>query len=146
MTEEFYDAGDGIAFEGDVEAKIPEVLPKPFKWAALVMPAQPKKQSRGGIELPQEVLDNQGHLQFVGRVVALGPLAFRSRKLCAGIVDHIRVLFGKPVAGAPQVGDWVMYGRYTGLRFEFNGTRLIMMNDDEMLADPVDPRHIRVYV
>ena len=143
---EFYDAGDGVEWANDVGVKVPKVLPRPFKWAVLVMPVQPKQKSKGGIELPQEVLDNQGQLQVVGKVAALGPLAFRSRKLCAGLLDVLRVWFGLTIAGAPKVGDWVMYGRYTGMRFEFNGTRLIMVNDDELLADPIEPQNVRVYV
>lgn len=146
MSDEFYDAGDGVDFANDVGAKIPEVLPKPFKWDVLVMPVQPKPMSKGGLALPQEVMDNQSHLQVIGRIVAVGPLAFKSFKLCAGIPDILRVLFGFRIAGAPKVGDWVMYGRYTGMRFEFNGTRLVLMNDDTLLADPVEPQNVRVYV
>lgn len=146
MTEEFYDPGDGVAVECDTNAEIPDVLPKPFKWAVLLMPVQSKPMTKGGLALPQEVLDNQEQLQFVGRVAALGPLAFKSYKLCAGLWDRIRVFFGFRIAGAPKIGQWVMYGRYTGLRFEFNKTRLIMANDDELLADPVEPHHVRVYV
>lgn len=145
MTE-YYDAGDGVDWANDSEAKIPAVLPRPFKWAVLVMPIQPKPMSKGGIELPQEVLDNQGHLQFVGKVAAVGPLAFRSFKLCSGLVDWLRVLCGLTIAGAPKVGDWVMFGRYTGLRFEFDDGRFIMMNDDELLGDPVKPQSIRIYI
>lgn len=145
MTE-YYDAGDGIEWANDIGTKVPDVLPRPFKWAVLVMPVQPKVMSKGGIELPKEVLDNQGHLQVVGKLIAIGPVAFKSPKLCAGIIDRLRVLFGLRVSGAPKIGDWVIYGRYTGMRFEFNGTRIIMMNDDELLGDPVEPQNIRVYV
>ena len=43
------------------------MLPRPFKWAVLVMPIQPKSMSKGGIELPQEVLDNQDTFSLSAR-------------------------------------------------------------------------------
>ena len=147
MTE-YYDAGDGadLGWANDEEVKIPEGLPKPFMWRILVMPVQPKTTTRSGIVLALETQNNEGHLQFVGKVAAVGPLAFRSWKLCAGIVDQLRVLCGLPIAGAPKVGDWVVHGRYTGQRCEFKGARLIMMNDDEVLAKCDNPANFKVYV
>ena len=130
----------------DEDSAIPEGLPTPRLWRILVMPVQRKAMSAGGIALPRSVMDSEDHLQFVGRVAALGPLAFKSRKMCAGIVDYLRVLFGMRVADAPKVGDWVAHGRYTGQRCEFKGARLIMMNDDELLADTDGPAGFRVYV
>ena len=146
MTEQFYDAGDGIEWANDSEAKIPAGLPSPFMWRILVMPVQPKTQTKSGIVLAIQTQDAQGHLQFVGKIAAIGPLAFRSFKLCSGVMDYLRVLCGMRIAAAPKVGDWVVHGRYTGQRCEFKGSKLIMMNDDEVLAKCDSPADFRVYV
>lgn len=145
MTDEF-NPGKIQEWANDEEAKIPEGLPKPFMWRILVMPVQPRQVSKGGIVLALSTQNTEGHLQFIGKVAAVGPLAFRSRKLCAGIKDILRVLIGKTVAAAPKVGDWVVHGRYTGQRCEFKNTRLIMMNDDEVLAKCESPADFRVYL
>lgn len=130
----------------DEDAKIPENLPAPFMWRILVMPVQPRQVSKGGIVLARVTQDAESHLQFVGKIAAVGPLAFRSWKLCSGIGDFIRVLMGKTIAAAPKVGDWVVHGRYTGQRCEFKNTRLIMMNDDEVLAKCASPQDFKVYL
>ena len=39
-----------------------------------------------------------------------------------------------------------MFGRYTGLRFEFDGGRFIMMNDDELLATGEAAEHKDLYM
>lgn len=142
MTDEL----DGNEWANDEDAKIPEGLPNPFMWRILVMPVQPRKVTKSGIILAPSTQDAEGHLQFVGKVAAVGPLAFRSWKLCSGLEDYLRVLMGKTIAAAPKVGDWVVHGRYTGQRCEFRGARLIMMNDDEVLAKCESPQDFKVYV
>lgn len=145
MSDEF-DPGDGIEWANDEEAKIPEGLPEPFMWRILVMPVQPRTTTKSGIVLAIETQNAEGHLQFVGRVAAVGPLAFRSFKLCSGIADFLRVMCGMQIAAAPKVGDWVVHGRYTGQRCEFKGARMIMMNDDEVLAKCESPQDFKVYL
>lgn len=125
---------------------IPEDLPPPYSWRVCVMPVQPKRVSKGGIHLPVQAQDAEGHLQIIGKVVGLGPLAFRSSKLCASLMDRIRILFGRPVSWAPKIGDWVVYGRYTGQRTEYKNLRLVMMNDDELIAGAGSASGFRIYV
>lgn len=144
MSEDF-DPGDGIEWANDEDQEIPEGLPNPFMWRILVMPVQPRTTTKSGIVLAIETQNAEGHKQFVGRIAAVGPLAFRSFKLCSGVMDFLRVMCGKQIAAAPKVGDWVVHGRYTGQRCEFKNTRLIMMNDDEVLAQCGGPDGFRVY-
>lgn len=151
MTEEaiddtLYEANDNVGWMNPEDADIPEDLPAPFLWRVLVLPVQPKKVSTGGILLPTQSQDAEGHLQFVGRIAAMGPLAFRSFKFTSGAVDWARILTGNRVSGAPKVGDWVVYGRYNGQRCEYKGTRLIMMNDDELLCSTSGPSGFRIYI
>ncbi len=137
---------DNVDWLNPEEMEVPEGLPKPWGWRILVMPVQPKRKSKGGILLPSMTQDAEGHLQIVGKIAALGPLAFRSWKFAQGFGDYIRILGGKPAAWAPKVGDWVVYGRYTGQRCEYKRTRLIMMNDDDLVAQVDSCEGFRIHV
>lgn len=137
---------DNVDWANPEEMTIPDDLPDPYFWRVLVMPVQPKKQSKGGILLVESARDAEGHLQIVGKIASLGPLAFRSWKFARGVGDYIRILTGRRVSWAPKVGDWVVYGRYTGQRMEFKRTRLVLMNDDEVLGRADDPGAFRIYV
>ena len=127
------------------DTDIPPDLPTPMLWRVLVMPVQPRKKTASGILLPFQIQDAESHLQYVVKVAALGPLAFRSFKLARGVVDWLRILAGLPVADAPQVGDWVVVGRYAGQRAEFRGVKLTMLNDDEILCHAKGPEGFKVY-
>jgi co-chaperonin GroES (HSP10) len=130
----------------DIEPDVPLDLPDMLLWRVMVMPVQMRPVSKGGIEMPSSVLDNAMHLQFVGRVVRMGPLAYRSKKFVCGLRDTLRVALGMPIAKAPKVGDWVVYGRYAGQKTEFRGSRYLIMNDDEILGIANAPEGFRVYV
>jgi co-chaperonin GroES (HSP10) len=97
----------------------------PFAWRILVMPMRPRSVTKGGILLPQTRQDTDQYLNYVGRVVALGPLAFRHSKY---------VNMGMKPEDIPQRGDWVIYPIYQYARIDFKGTKLILLNDDSFLA------------
>lgn len=143
---EHLDDADNIGWSNDEDAEIPQGLVKPMLWRILVMPIQPKKQSTGGIVLVESARDAEAHLQFVGRLAAFGPVAFRSEKFAAGPDDLKRIAAGERVADAPNIGDWVIYPRYAGQRCEYKGTRLVLMNDDDLLARADGPSGFRIYI
>lgn len=111
---------------------IPDDLPEPQLWRMLVLPMKPKEVSKGGIVIAQAAQDAQRHLNYVGRVLKMGPLAGHSEKFR----DRYRV----------KEGDFVIYGRYAGQPMEFRGLRLLIVNDDEILARVRDPEALRIYV
>ena len=102
---------------------------KPLLWRVLICPVQPRKLSKGGIALPDAVQDGEEHLNYIGRVVSLGPLA------------------GDKWAGkwAVKEGDCVVYGRYAGQRMEWKGVKLVEVNDDEILAVVDSIESFRIY-
>lgn len=118
------------------EVEIPPDLPQPLLWRVLVLPVQPQKVSRGGIVLPYQAQDAQAHLQVIGRVAAMGPLAGKSDKYRFEGSLHYGV----------GVGDWVMFPRYAGQRVEFKGLRLVSLNDDELLAKIAGPEGFRIHI
>lgn len=128
----------------DVGLKLEE-LPKPTLWRVLVLPKQPKKMSAGGIALPTMAVDAERHLNFIGQVLALGPLAGKSDKFLnpdwqPGHYDKPRWLWDV------KVGDWVVYGRYAGMAKEFKGVKLLTVNDDEITEVISGPDGFRVYL
>jgi co-chaperonin GroES (HSP10) len=139
-------ATDNADWANPEGTEAPAGLPVPALWRILVMPVQPTKKTASGIVIPVQAQDAEEHLQVVGKIVALGPLAYRSFKLAAGPLDYLRILCGMRVAWAPQVGDWIVYGRYTGQRLEYRDRRLIVMNDDEIIAQVADPSGFKVYL
>lgn len=122
----------------DLEAPVPEGLPEPLTWRVLVMPIRPKKVSKGGIVIAEESQRNQSVLDYRGRIVAAGPIAF-----------HKTDKSGEPIwpeGSKPKVGDFVVYGRYAGQPLEHRGAKLLIVNDDEILARVKDPESLRVYL
>lgn len=125
---------------------IPADLPQPTLWRILVMPVQPASRSKGthgsSIALPAQTQDSDSHLNYIGKVVAMGPLAGRND----------RYLNPEPDADGPfwlwdiGVGDWVAFGRYSGQRIEYQGVKFILVNDDEILAKVNGPDGFRAYI
>jgi len=87
--------------------------------------------------LADQTRENQKYLAQVGKVIELGPDAYRDE--------------GKfPSGPRCKVGDWVIIGRYAGAKIDLKvpgGTaEHRMMNDDEILGTISDPSAIRQYV
>lgn len=108
-----------------------EGLPKPRLWRILVMPAVPEKVSQGGILLTDGAVETQKHLTYLGRVLALGPLAFKDKRLEG--------------EEPPKQGDYVAFGKYAGQAMIYKGTKLLLLNDDELLASVPDPSLLKVH-
>lgn len=121
------DAQDAIDWVNDERVKLPaenDVM-RPFAWKVLVMPMRPATISKGGILIPQVRQDTDQYLNYIGRVVALGPLAYKHPKW-AGM--------GLQPGDAPKRGDWVIYPIYQYARIDFRGRKLILLNDDSFLG------------
>ena len=117
---------------------------KPLLWRVLVCPVQPRKMSKGGIALPDAVQDGEEHLNYIGRVVSMGPLAGKSDKFLNPDFELGPDREPKHAWGVRE-GDIVVYGRYAGQRMEWKGVKLIMANDDELLAVADDLVSFRIY-
>ncbi len=98
-------------------------------WRILVRPIPNKPKTKGGIILPDQVLEVKELLGTIGRVISLGPLAYtRADMLVDGKVD--------PWC---KVGDYVTYGRYAGARKLYGGIKYLTINDDEVNEVIPDP-------
>jgi co-chaperonin GroES (HSP10) len=106
-------------------------LPQPTGWRLLIVPYSQPRQSAGGIHYSAKAVKDEEIAGVVGRVIALGPLAYQDQHKFNGI----------PWC---KEGDYVIFGRYTGSRIKLfdetsEGLACRLMNDDEILAVVDDP-------
>lgn len=145
---------------------ISEVI-TPTLWNVIIFPKQPRKMSAGGIALPETAQDVERYLNYIGQVVAMGPLAGKSEKFLnpdwvkwreEGGVSGLRSKDANgerdyiPLPVPPQylwdvkVGDWVTFGKYSGMNFEAKGYRFMNVNDDMITGVIKNPADFRVHV
>lgn len=89
---------------------------KPLADRVVVEPAPAEEMSSGGIILPDTAQEKPQQ----GTVVAAGP----------GKVSDA----GKTVAMEVKKGDKVLYGKYSGTEFSFEGTDYLIMRESDILA------------
>ncbi len=87
-------------------------VPIPIGWRVIIAPKQAKDMSSGGIDISASV-DAEQHLIYIGQIVAMGEACFTTKT--PGGID-----LGK-FAVKPQVGDWVIYPPYGGIRIRQSG-------------------------
>jgi len=111
------------------EVEDPEVLPELPGFHILVRPVSVKSQTKGGIILPDSTKDDMSYLTTVGKVLALGDLAYMDKDKFPG--------------GAwCSVGDYVCYGKHAGTKLFYKGVRLILLFDDQIIMRVEDPKDL----
>lgn len=113
-------------------------VPKPLFWRVIILPMKPKEVSKGGIVLARANQEAQEILNFMGKVVALGPQA--------GVHERLGGDGKNPSNDFPKIGDFVIFGRYAGQRLMYKGTKLLLLNDDELLGVAPNPEALNVSV
>jgi co-chaperonin GroES (HSP10) len=115
-----------VAFEKP-QRELAADVPKPLLWRVLVQPYEPPRSTQGGILLAGETIENTRLLTVVGRVVAMGSLAFKAKTRSGLDLTE--------EANRPDVGDWVLYGTYAGQRIRMkDGRHFVVLNDDEIVS------------
>ena len=109
-------------------------MPSPTGWRILILPYKGKKQTKGGLHLPDEHVDREALATVCGLVLKVGPLAYKDASKFDYTIGHSR-------AWCKQ-GDWVIFGRYAGARFRIDGGEVRLLNDDEILATIDNPEDI----
>ena len=89
---------------------------KPLSDRVVVEPAPAEDVSTGGIILPDTAQEKPQQ----GTVVAAGP---------GKVSDSVR-----NVAMEVKKGDRVLYGKYSGTEFSFEGTEYLIMRESDILA------------
>ena len=109
--------------------KVAEELPQPCGWRLLVLPFTPKEKTKGGIIFSQESLDKARIATNCGYVVKMGPMAYGDKEKF-------------PTGAWCKEGEFVIYGRYSGSRFQTKYGEHRILNDDEIIGKIKDPENI----
>ena len=94
----------------------------------VVRPVPAVTKTKSGLVLPASSVDEQEFKTSVGRLISVGPNAWKRADLSPAWCE---------------VGDCVMYGTYAGQRFTFKGVKLVVLNDDNLMAKVDDPDGLR---
>ena len=111
------------------EVADPEVLPKIPGFHVLIRPVSVKSQTKGGILLPDSTKEDMSYLTTVGKVIVLGDLAYMDK-------DKF------PSGAWCNVGDYVCYGKHAGTKLFYQGVRLILLFDDQIIMRVDDPKDL----
>ena len=93
-----------------------EELPELPGYYVLVKPVSIKKETKGGIILPDTVRDDIAYLTTVGKVLKLGDLAYDDKEKF-------------PLGSWCEEGDYVAYGKLIGQKFVYKGVKLLLFDD-----------------
>ena len=113
----------------EIEVDDPDILPDLPGFHVLVRPVSVKSQTKGGIFIPDSTRDDMAYLTTVGRVIALGELAYKD-------IEKF------PNGNWCQVGDYICYGKHAGTKLFYQGVRLILLFDDQIIMRVDDPKDL----
>ena len=129
----------------DLQEAFPVVDPGALPLGARVlvqMRLPKKKMTASGIILAEETRDTEKAQNPIGKVVAIGPLAFKKRD----------TMEAWPEGSWVEVGDYVRVPRWTGDRWEVQVSKddvvqFMLMNDHEVIAKLTsNPIEMRAFV
>jgi co-chaperonin GroES (HSP10) len=113
----------------DEDTPDPTPLPTIPGYRILVRPMRVQGKTKGSILLPDSFRDDMNYLTTVGRVVAVGDLAYADK-------DKF------PTGPWCQAGDHVCYGKMNGTKIKYKGVNLILLYDDQVVMRIEDPADI----
>ena len=130
VADAYIDPDDRILDPELLDKSILDRMPQPTGWRMLVLPAQGKTKTKGGIVLAKETVNREALATVVAYVVKMGPQCYNDK---ARYGD-------KPWCEEKQ---WVLIGRYSGSRFKLeDGAEVRIINDDEVIATIINPDDI----
>lgn len=96
------------------EVADPNPLPRIPGVGILVRPVPIRRKSSGGILLPDTFREDREHLNTVGRVLALGELAFKDEEI------YRNGPWVKP-------GDYIVYSKFAGQKLWWKGVKILLV-------------------
>ena len=104
----------------------PSELPHIPGFHLLIRPVSVKEKSKGGIIIPDKLKDDIAYLTTVGRVLKVGDLAYAD-------TDKF------PKGAWCKANDFGCYGKLTGTKFVYQGVKMLLIFDDQVLMTVKDP-------
>lgn len=120
------------------EAEDPTPLPRLPGWKLLVRPVPVRAKTKGGILLPDNARGDMEYLNTVGRVLAVGDLAFKFEENRRTPLGHQWLAEDYPPWCA--VGDYVVYAKYAGQKMTYKGVKLLLIKDRDVEFIVPDPQ------
>ena len=109
----------------------PDPLPLLPGYHVLIRPVAIRKETKGGIILPDQFTEDVKYLTTVGRVLAVGRTAYKDRTKF-------------PTGEWCGEGDFVAYGRHVGHKFIYKGIRLLLLFDDQIIMRVQNPEDLDI--
>ena len=113
----------------EIEAPDPNILPEIPGYHVLVRPVSVKSTTKSGIFIPDSTKEDMAYLTTVGRVVAVGNLAYK---------DETKF----PLGPWCSVGDYICYGKHAGQKLFYKSVRLILLFDDQVMLKVEDAKDL----
>lgn len=107
----------------------PSPLPIIPGYNILIRPVSIKEKTKGGIILPDSTVDDMAYLTTVGKVLAIGELAYK---------DEDKFTTGPWC----KLGDYVCYGKHAGVKMVYKGIKLILLYDDQIMLKVENPKDL----
>lgn len=104
-------------------------IPDPVGYRLLVRPYQPAAKTKGGIHLADTTRETIQMTTVVGLVVKVGDLCYTDKEKF-------------PTGPWCKKGEFVVYGRYSGARFQTKYGEHRILNDDEIIGKINKPEDI----
>ena len=103
-------------------------LPKPTGYRIMLKPREVSNKTKGGIILTDDSKEAAKFSCVISKVIDMGPECYLG-------MDRSTTIWCKK-------GDWVLTGKYVGLKFKHEGDEYSIINDDEVIANIHDPDKI----
>ena len=111
------------------KSKTHPAIPKPRGFQVLIAVPDPEEKTKGGVIMPDQLIEREKTASIVGCVVGMGPDAYGDK--------------GKfPSGPYCAIGEWVVFRSYSGLKVHVEGVEYRLVNDDTVLAGVTDPREL----
>ena len=111
------------------EVPDPTPLPKVVGWRLLVRPVSNlKKETKGGIIMPDTLMDEIERSQCVGRVLIMGN----------GCYAHSNYQGDRWC----EVGEYICYNKFMGTKYLLKGVKVTLLDDKDVLMVLTSPNDI----
>jgi co-chaperonin GroES (HSP10) len=97
----------------------PDTLPRICGDYLLIRPVSTQIEKVGSIYMPEKMQEDVKYLHNVGRVLAFGPRAYKTKD--GKTIDWVE--------GGMKIGDIVQWERFVGKRLRYKGVNLVLLRD-----------------
>lgn len=123
-----------LSLADEIAAPIPAGLPVALFWRVHVIAIGMRTASKGNIQLTEKMIDDQNWTHGLGKIVGMGPLAYKGAAFADCNPDDL-----------PKLGDLVLFNPKSPARVMKDGRVILILNDDHINAK-VAPEHAEGFV